>query len=323
VSHSLLQALVHAGISVYRQDADLRVTWAENLPSTWAGRCRPGASDWDFLPQTEADRLEQAKHRVLSSGEAETCEIRVQESDGPHWFDVWLDRCEDERSGVSGVLTTAVETTEQKQREQILKSLLREVSHRSKNLLAIIQSIATQTGRYSGTIESFLSRFRGRLQSLAASQDLVTLSNWRGADLSELVANQVGRYAATPRDSIRFEGENPYLNPNAALHVGLALHELAVNSISYGALSQPRGSVSISAAIVGDGSDEKKLVLAWNERIPAGAPKVAEKRFGSVALERVVPASLRGTAEFLLDGDSLNYRLSVPLGAVGAEHHST
>lgn len=104
--------------------------------------------------------------------------------------------------------------------------MLREVSHRSKNLLAIIQSIATQTGRYSGTIEGFLVRFRGRLQSMASSQDLVTSSNWRGANLHELVMGQVARYSADPSRAIRFAGTQPFLNPNAALHVGLALHNL-------------------------------------------------------------------------------------------------
>ena len=120
-----------------------------------------------------------------------------------------------------------------------MRALLREVSHRSKNLLAIIQSIATQTGRYSGTIDSFLSRFRGRLQSLASSQDLVTSSNWRGADLRELVLGQVGRYVADPtRAHAASKAPIPISIPMRRLHIGLALHELAVNSVSYGALSK-------------------------------------------------------------------------------------
>ena len=84
---------------------------------------------------------------------------------------------------------------------------MREVSHRSKNLLAIIQSIATQTGRYSDGITDFLTRFRGRLQSLASSQDLVTSSNWRGAALRELVSGQVGRYSSDLAQSLRLAGE--------------------------------------------------------------------------------------------------------------------
>ena len=167
--------------------------------------------------------------------------------EGVRWFQVWVDADRGDCGDVHGVVTTMVETTEQKRREQTLRTLLREVSHRSKNLLAIIQSIATQTGRYSGHIDDFLTRFRGRLQSLASSQDLVTSSNWRGAALRELVIGQVGRYGADPAHSLRFQGANPYLNPNAALHIGLAMHELAVNSVSYGALSRPDGFVEVTA----------------------------------------------------------------------------
>ncbi|MCR2327014.1 hypothetical protein NSR98_25480, partial [Salmonella enterica] len=85
------------------------------------------------------------------------------------------------------IVTTAVEISELKHREQVLKILLREVSHRSKNLLAIIQSIAMQTARFSGSVDQFLQKFRGRLYSLSNSQDLVTDSNWHGAAFRELL----------------------------------------------------------------------------------------------------------------------------------------
>jgi two-component sensor histidine kinase len=213
---------------------------------------------------------------------------------------------------IRGLLTTAVETTEQRRREQTLRTLLREVSHRSKNLLAIIQSIATQTGRYSGGIDSFLLRFRGRIQSLASSQDLVTSSNWRGARLQELVAGQVARYCADPQRNIRLEGENPYFNPNAALHIGLALHELAVNSVRYGALAASDGSVMISVERHDGGQETPDLVLIWSEASVADPATLKEKRFGSVALERVVPASLGGSASLAFGPVELGYRLTIP-----------
>lgn len=316
---NLVQAIHHAGISVYFQDSSLRVVWAQNIPHSWPSTRVIGAGDAELLPASEAERLTEAKRRVLATGQSESCEIAVGDDRGLHWFNVWMDA---EGAAVGpgrGVLTTVVETTEHKRREQTLKSLLREVSHRSKNLLAIIQSIATQTGRYSGSMESFLLRFRGRLQSLAASQDLVTLSNWRGADLKELIANQVSRYSADPRAAIRFEGPNPYLNPNAALHIGLALHELAVNSMTYGALSQPGGFVNISARYDSDAEGQKVLRLGWQETIPPSDGAVVEKRFGSVALERVVPTSLRGSAQLDIGADRLTYALAVPAGVAGSD----
>jgi two-component sensor histidine kinase len=319
LGRSLLRALNNTGISVLYQDPQLRVLWAQNVPPSWSTGDLFGATDEQFLPETEAQRVIGAKKAVLESGHPQSLEIHVPAEGGTKWFNIWIDADRNENS-VGGVVTTAVDITEQKRREQTLRTLLREVSHRSKNLLAIIQSIATQTGRYSGTIEGFLTRFRGRLQSLASSQDLVTSSNWRGADLHELITSQVARYSADPDQSVRMEGVNPFLNPNAALHIGLALHELAVNSVSYGALSRPEGHVTLAAHLVPRDANQSRpraLELVWTETIPPGEAGggVKNKRFGSVALERVVPASLDGTATLAVGPGRLEYRLLVPEGS--------
>jgi two-component sensor histidine kinase len=314
IAASLVRALRNTEITVLYQDRDLKYLWAENVPSVWGTGSIVGLTDADFLPEGEAARLTEAKREALQTGAPKRLEIRIADPDGNRWFDVWIDADGEAPGDVRGIVTTAVETTEQKRREQTLRALLREVSHRSKNLLAIIQSIATQTGRYSGTLPDFLTRFRGRLQSLSSSQDLVTSSNWRGATLRELVESQVARYCADPVRNIRLSGENPFLNPNAALHVGLALHELAVNSVSYGALSTADGHVSISAS-VDSGSPPGSLMLSWSEQHrPVPAP--GEKRFGSVALERVVPASLNSTAALRTETDRLTYQLVLPAESI-------
>ncbi|WP_164749526.1 sensor histidine kinase, partial [Mesorhizobium sp. M7A.F.Ca.CA.004.11.1.1] len=242
LGRALLHALHNAGISVLYQDREMKTVWARNMRAPWVSDT---ADSIGILPEAQADRIGAAKRDVIASGNPQRLEISVPVEDGSRWFEVWIDADHGDGGTVQGVVTTMVETTEQKRREQTLTTLLREVSHRSKNLLAIIQSIATQTGRYSDSIGDFLTRFRGRLQSLASSQDLVTSSNWRGAALRELVSGQVGRYGGDPVRSLRFQGANPYLNPNAALHIGLAMHELAVNSVSYGALSRPDGFVNV------------------------------------------------------------------------------
>lgn len=309
----LLRALRNTDISVLYQDETLRYAWAENVPAIWSAKPIVGLKDEDFLPREEAVRLLEAKRSVFENGEQRRLEIRLPAGDGACWYDLWIDADRDTAGVVRGIITTAVEITEQKQREQTLRALLREVSHRSKNLLAIIQSIATQTGRYSESIGDFLTRFRGRLQSLASSQDLVTSSNWRGADLHELIAGQVIRYCADPVHNLRLEGSNPYLNPNAALHIGLALHELAVNSVSHGALATPDGVVTISARPAASGKDgHPNLELVWREHGGTGGHDLSNKRFGSLALERVVPASVNGTASLVSDGGDLTYSISIP-----------
>jgi two-component sensor histidine kinase len=309
----LLKALHNTSISVLYLDQSLHCLWTENQPDGWIGDVLCGSQDGaGLLSPDDADRLRKAREAALAGGERSHMEIRFPDVAGVRWFEIWIDSDLDVDE-VRGVITTAVEITERRRREDALRMLLREVSHRSKNLLAIIQSIANQTGRYSGTVTDFLQRFRGRLQSLAASQDLVTSSNWRGADLHELIAGQVIRFCPDPVRNLRLEGGNPYLNPNAALHVGLALHELAVNAVSHGALSRPDGLVTISARPLADDGDGQAMELTWRETLaPGQAPPPAKGRFGSLALERVVPASLNGTASLVIGSGELVYRLVIP-----------
>ena len=310
---SLLKALANTGISITYCDLDLRVTWAENIPLAWSARPVEGRHLREFLPANVAADLTRTKHEVISTGVSRRLEISIPAEGGASWFSLWIDVDRSAEGQISGIMTTAVDITDQKRREQTLRTLLREVAHRSKNLLAIIQSIATQTGRHSEDVDGFLSRFRGRLQSLASTQDLVTSSNWRGASLHELILGQVGRYTADAGQSIRIEGEKPYLNPNAALHIGLALHELAVNSVSYGALSRPDGYVTITGRILVSPA-APALSLVWIEAISVASTAMGQKRFGSVALERVVPAALNGSATLELTDTRLAYSLLVPEG---------
>ncbi|WP_274627546.1 sensor histidine kinase [Arvimicrobium flavum] len=292
------------------QDVAGNEMWSLNVPSPWSRNPFSGTEDSKLLGPEGRRQLADARTGVLTTGEQQAVELQLRTNDGVRCFVVWIDADRDEQNRTVGLVTTSVETTDQRRREQTLRALLREVSHRSKNLLAIILSIASQTSRYSETIDTFVARFRGRIQSLASSQDLVTLSNWRGADLQQLAKNQVGRYCTDPRQNIRMKGESPYLNPNATLYIGLALHELAVNSVSYGALAHLDGHIDIEVVLAHKG-ERSGLEIIWKERISPARP-ADEKRFGSVALERVVPAALDGSATLDLASGRVSYRLFVP-----------
>lgn len=311
---ALLHVSRNAGIAVLYQDHTLQTVWSHNLQPPWAEVLEEQPGTANSLPQQQADRLVAAKKNVLATGNSDGLEVSIADnSAGMRWYDVCIDADHSSSGQVQGVVVTVIETTEQKRREQTLKALLREVSHRSKNLLAIIQSIASQTGHYSGSIDVFLERFRGRLQSLASSQDLVTSSNWRGAGFRELVIGQVKRYSSDTEHAVHILGEDPYLTPNAALHIGLAVHELAVNSVSFGALSRADGHVEVTASRVSGPDGEGQLALHWSEAIgPTADATTRKKRFGSVALERVVPAALSGSAVLEIGVDRLQYRLLMP-----------
>ena len=220
----------------------------------------------------------------------------------------------DARGIVFGLFTILTDVTERRERELALTNLLREVSHRSKNLLAIVQSVAMQTAHHSDGIENFLQKFRGRLHALSSTQDLVTESEWRGTLFQSLVVAQLARVGQTARDAIKITGDNPLLGPNAALHVGLAIHELATNAVVHGALSaEGEGSVAIAAKVEMTTGRPAQLIVEWHEH-GVWSPPVANAppRFGTMVLERIVPLSVGGSARYEVGPGRVSYRLSIP-----------
>ena len=332
---SMLRAIRNSNVSVFYQMPDLSYTWAENVPEFWHLPWQAGISDDALMPKDIAQKLTAAKNQLLTTGDAQRLELSFPDKNTPRWYEFFIDSDKDENGGMIGVVTTAVEISELKHREQVLKILLREVSHRSKNLLAIIQSIAMQTARYSGSVEQFLQKFRGRIYSLSHSQDLVTDSNWHGADFRELLCSQLEKYIHPKDPRLTIEGKDVYLFPGAALHVGLAFHELIVNSASYGALACENGSLTVSADLEPDGEGEMDLIIHWKETqsgngsgcppdaSPAHVLKDKEtadsktkthetSRFGSAVLLRIVPQAVSGTACYTIHDKSVEYFLRIP-----------
>ncbi|WP_244404125.1 PAS domain-containing sensor histidine kinase [Fulvimarina pelagi] len=298
-------------MSVFRQDHDLRYSWVCNPGRSWLSGIKEGMSDADILQASALQHAVDIRRKVLETGAPVHFEFLHESARAGRWYDIHLDVDRTEDGSISGILGTSVEITERKRREDTLKTLLRELSHRSKNLLAIIQSLASQTARHSLTVPEFLVRFRGRIQSLSYSQDIVTDTNWRGAQLDELINLQVERYAPDGNQQIKTEVVSVYLSPTASLHVGLALHELAVNAASYGSLSVPGGEVEITTEF-DTLEDHDDLVLLWKERNGPRVRQNRDPRFGTATLERIVPNAVGGSAKLTHEPDGVLYRLVIP-----------
>jgi two-component sensor histidine kinase len=100
-----------------------------------------------------------------------------------------------------------VDITERKEGEAHLRLLMRELTHRSKNLLAVIQAMARQSAKHAGSVERFLARFGERLQALARSHDLLVQESWHGASLNDLVRSQLGHYLDRKKRQVTVEGK--------------------------------------------------------------------------------------------------------------------
>lgn len=312
---ALMQAIHSADVFVLYQTPDLVYRWAKNLPNLFKNKWHVDCRDADFFDAELADNMETIKLQVLASGTPQTLEAYFKQGEQPIWYRFSVDRHRNEQGEILGLVTTGVNVSELRRREQVLKILLREVSHRSKNLLAIIQSIANQTAGFSNDIQDFVQKFHGRLQSLSQSQDLVTESNWRGASFLELLHIQSKDYFPDHNNAITANGDNPYLFPGAALHIGLALHELIVNSLSYGALVHDGGRISITCYIEHKLEECPQAVISWHEFFIPDAnhdDTVNKAQFGSAVLERIVPIAIGGDATYEIGNGHVTYRLTVP-----------
>ncbi|MDM9626002.1 HWE histidine kinase domain-containing protein [Rhizobium sp. S152] len=305
------RALASAGISVVFQDPDLSIVYAENLPPHFEGIAVPGGSDAELFGEAHGANLEALKARVLETGAPASTEVDIAIEGEMRTYELKIQRVGVEH--VTGVLSIITEVTEVRHREKVLKSLLRELSHRSKNLLAIIQGIATQTARNTLSLDGFLVKFRGRLQSLSNSQDLVTDSSWRGAFLFELAQKQFAPYWPEMAGAVPIFGTNIHLTPNAAVHLGLALHELIVNSASHGTIAHGTPSIALDcqeAALSG----RRAIQISWIEILndKSEVHEFSDNSFGKTVLERVVPSSVNGKAELNLLPGRIEYRLTIP-----------
>ncbi len=238
-------ALRGSQVTVYTQDRDLHFTSISNPMLGRAVDDILGRTDKDILPRDTGVAVIALKREALASGQPKRTEFSFEDGSGLRWNDLHIEPLRNDAGDIVGLTCASVDVTERKEGEAHLRLLMRELTHRSKNLLAVIQAMARQTARHAGSIDGFLNQFSARLQALAASHDLLVRESWHGASLREIIRAQLAAYIGSGEGQVELDGEPVALKPEAAQNLGLALHELAVNAAKFGALSVPNGRVSI------------------------------------------------------------------------------
>jgi PAS domain S-box-containing protein len=204
---------------------------------------------------------------------------------------------------------TAQDITERKEREEKEHLLMREVNHRAKNMLSVVDAIAHQTATRNP--EDFVERFSERIQALSANQDLLVRNEWNGVEVEDLVRAQLALFADLIGSRIGVHGPRLRFKAASAQAIGLALHELATNAGKYGALSMDKGRVYVSWGTVDD-----TFAMSWTER--EGPPVSAPKRrgFGTIVMEAMAERSVDGTVGLDYAPSGLTWRLTCPVGNV-------
>jgi two-component sensor histidine kinase len=213
--------------------------------------------------------------------------------------------------GARLILLGMVDLTERKRAEQERELLMRELSHRVKNILAVVQALATQTD-HSGSVEEFRDKFVGRLQALTRAHSLLLDAQWRGTDLKRLVELALQAYRVDHPDVIEIEGPPVPLTTNHGLGLSLILNELGTNAAKYGALAHHDGRVHVSWEVE-KGNQDRRLRLRWKESggPPVGAP--GEKGFGSRLIEGACTQELQGAVELDYSPQGLRCEITFPL----------
>ena len=209
---------------------------------------------------------------------------------------------------------TSTDITAQVEHERHLNFVMRELSHRSKNLLAVVQAMARQTMQHSVGFEDFEGRFMGRLHGLARSHDVLVRQDWAGANIRDLVNAQLAPFVREDGASVDLIGEELILKPDAVQNLGFALFELGTNAVKYGALAAPSGKITIRWELVENGA-RKHVRFVWQE---SGGPPVAQplrKGFGAMVIERFIAVTFGGHVESLFLPEGFCWTLEIP-----AEH---
>jgi PAS domain S-box-containing protein len=236
-------------------------------------------------------------------------EYRIRRGDGTiRWVEnhglAYFEGAGPQRRVVSFV-GTIQDITERKEREEKEHLLMREINHRAKNMLSVVDAIAHQTAARNP--EDFVERFSERVQALSANQDLLVRNEWKGVEVEDLVRAQLAHFAELIGTRITVQGPRLSLNPAAAQAIGLALHELATNAGKYGALSTDHGHVD-----VGWGADGKTFTMSWTERDGLQVSAPGPRGFGTVVMEAMAERSVGGTVDLNYAPSGVTWRLTCP-----------
>jgi PAS domain S-box-containing protein len=214
----------------------------------------------------------------------------------------------------------ALDVSERKRSEEHGRLIMQEMSHRAKNLMAVVQAISWQTTRRPASLEDFERRFTQRLEALGRSHDLLVERHWRGVLLEDLVHTQLEPFLDRAKERVVAHGPALLLMPDATQDLGLALHELATNASKYGALSDPAGKIDILWTVDDGGpSGAPRFLMTWRE---TGGPVVSpptHKGFGSTVLTSTLSRSFKGKTRLDYAPEGLIWELGAPMRHLIAE----
>jgi PAS domain S-box-containing protein len=268
----------------------------------------------DWTTRAYGDRSDEVLQRIRqimsTEPEASAGEMTIRTRDGRNRLWSFVHSALGAQSdGRRLFISLAQDITERRAHEEQVQLLMREVSHRAKNMLSLANAIARQTAAREP--EDFIERFTERLQALAANVDLLIRSEWQGVDVEDLVRAELARFADLIGFRIAVDGPKLRLNAAASQAIGLALHELSTNAGKYGALSVAAGCVDVGWRLDGD-----TFSMSWTERNGPPVSRPERRGFGSTVIDPMAKSTVGGEVQLDFAPSGLAWRLTCPAGNV-------
>ena len=264
-----------------------------------------GRSHYEVFPEIPAAWRETHERCLAGATEKFAADQLVRADGSSYWLKREIRPWRDNQGRIGGLVISWEDITASRQAEERQQMLMREVLHRTKNLLAVIQSIAA--GTFRRTNDPAQEAFLSRLHALSKAHGLLTEGLGQGAMLEDIVRGQLAGFAGT----ISINGPTVLLKPNAAQSFALVVHELATNAAKHGALSRPTGRVTVRWDIHANGSTTK-LRFLWQETGGPPVLKPSGKGFGTVLLEHAI-AGIDSAPSIEFAPAGLIYQTETPL----------
>jgi PAS domain S-box-containing protein len=303
------EILESVDLASYAVDPDWRLTYVNHHVERLWGRSREallGQVLWDLFPGIDLRGSESYRLHMEAVRESRPARGEIL-SEG---LDIWVEVSVHPSPG--GLSVYFRDITDRKRAEEQRELLLHELSHRVKNMLAVVQAIAGQTAARAATGSDFMEAFKGRLRALAAAHDLLTARGWQSILLDELARVVLSPHFGPGRERLTLVIGNVPLSADLAQSLSLALHELATNAAKHGALTKPEGQVRLTAEVV-NATDGEELRIVWQERDGPPVTRPASHGFGTTLLGRALAHQHDGKVELDWRPEGLIYRMSLRL----------
>ncbi|MEE1654838.1 PAS domain-containing protein [Microvirga sp. CF3062] len=267
----------------------------------------------DRIHPADLPHMIKTKEKAVATGQPYSVQYRMRRfNDGA---EIWIATQAQTTQNEDGTLVTSgiiQDITESKQAEERQQLLIRELHHRVKNTLATVQAIVGSTARTASSIDEFYQGFVGRIVSLSRTHNLLTEDLWQKAALEDLIQTELGPYEDGARNRITVEGPHVELPSEAAVPIGMAIHELTTNAAKHGALSTFGGQVEVRWRVE-PGEERPVLHFTWTEH---GGPRVStptRQGFGSRLLQRVLATQLQADVSMNFPEEGLRFAMTMAI----------